>query len=142
MSTASITSNCITSSTNFFDDYELKHSIGQGAFSDVYLCVRRDNEQQYAAKVLKEDYGRTMDETAWKTISELNVANAMRKHPFILSIGLAFHEQQTGKIILLSELMNKSLHEVIAEGQCPLSDVRIKEYMYQMLEGTFLKDYI
>lgn len=129
---------CISSPNSFSGEFELKKVIGQGAFSDVYLCVRRDDERKYAAKVLKKDYGQTMDETAWKTVSELNVANSMTKHPFILSIVMAYHEQQSGKVILLTELMSRSLYDIITEGQCPLSDIRIRDYMYQMLEGTYI----
>ncbi|KAL5239270.1 hypothetical protein ACI65C_006680 [Semiaphis heraclei] len=122
-------------SNNFYSEFDLKKKIGEGTFSEVWLCVQRNNEREYAAKVLKKKYGNTIDTDTWTSISELNVSFSLEKHPFLIMIESAYHEKETGKIILVSELMKKSLYDIIENGECPLSEFRIKTYMYQMLEG-------
>jgi len=97
--------------------------------------VRRKDGQELAAKILKKNYGKTVNSETWNAISEVNVANSVEKHPFLLTMQGAFHEEGTGKVIFVTELMTKSLCDIIEEGHCPLLDHRIKTYMYQMLEG-------
>lgn len=125
-----------TISNSFADDYDLKEKIGEGTFSDVFLCVQRTTEQQLAAKILKKDYGKNLDEVKWNSINEVNIANSVEKHPFLLFMEAAYHDSATGKVILVSELMKRSLFDII-ENKCILSDYRIKTYMYQMLEGRY-----
>jgi renal tumor antigen len=125
-------------SNSFKTEFDLKKKIGEGTFSDVWLCVQRNNGREYAAKVLKKNYGCTVDADTWNSISEVNVSNSVGKHPFLIMLEAAYHEKETGKIILVSELMKKSLYDIIENGECPLSDYRIKTYMYQMLEGIIV----
>ncbi|VVC42303.1 Protein kinase domain,Protein kinase-like domain,Protein kinase, ATP binding site,Serine/threonine- [Cinara cedri] len=120
---------------DFAIDFDLKSKIGEGAFSEVWLCIQRDNEKEYAAKILKKNYGKTMDEDAWNDISEVNILKSILPHPFLLMMDMCYHETGLGRVILISELMKKSLYDVIEAGECPLSDFRIKTYIYQMLEG-------
>lgn len=127
-----------SSSHSFSVDYEVKNKIGEGTFSEVWLCVQRNSGQEFAAKILKKNYGETIDATMWDDISEVNVLNAVGHHPFLLKMVEAHHERQTGRIILITELMKKSLYDIIEVGECPLSDYRVKIYMYQMLEGRYI----
>lgn len=125
---------------NFRTEFDLKKKIGEGTFSDVWLCVKRNSGREYAAKILKKNYGHKVDDDTWNAISEVNVSKSVGKHPFLLMLESSYHEEETGKIILVSELMKKSLYDIIENGECPLSDYRIKTYMYQMLEGKiFIK---
>lgn len=124
-------------SPDFVSEYDLISKIGEGTFSDVWLCVERNSGQNLAAKILKKKYGTKVNADAWKAISEVSVSKLFGKHPFLLIIEKAYHETDTGKIILITELMNRSLYDVINNGECPLSDCRIKTYMYQMLEGKY-----
>lgn len=126
-----------SNSQSFSVDYDLKNKIGQGTFSEVWLCVQRNSGQEFAAKILKKNYGDTMDKAKWDNISEVNVLHSVGHHPFLLMMEEAYHERETGKIILITELMKKSLYDIIEEGECPLSDYRVKTYMYQMLEGRY-----
>lgn len=123
------------SSFEFSVDYELQAKIGEGTFSDVWMCVRRNNRQELAAKILKKNYGQTLDPDTWNAIGEVNVTNSVENHPFLLMMQGAFHEKDTGKVILFAELMKRSLYDIIEAGECPLPNYRIKTYMYQMLEG-------
>ncbi|KAE9544145.1 hypothetical protein AGLY_001834 [Aphis glycines] len=127
--------SCKDNSNNFRTEFDLKKKIGEGTFSDVWLCVQRNSGREYAAKILKKNYGHKVDDDTWNAISEVNVSKSVGKHPFLLMLESAYHEEETGKIILVSELMKKSLYDIIENGECPLSDYRIKTYMYQMLEG-------
>lgn len=124
----------------FSENYNLTKKLGEGTFSDVWLGVDRYNGREYAVKVLKRKYGHSIDENTWEDISELSVANVVEKHPFLLSMENAYHEQETGSIYLITELMKKSLYDLLEASNGPLSDGRIKMYMYQLLEGiTVLK---
>jgi len=124
--------------SNFYSEFDLKEKIGKGTFSDVWLCVQRNDGREYAAKILKKNYGHTMDADKWNTISEVNVFNSVGNHPFLLMLKSAHHDKENGKIILVTELMKKSLYDIIENGECPLSEYRIKTYMYQMLEGIIV----
>jgi len=123
---------------NFYSEFDLKEKIGEGSFSDVWLCVKRNNGREYAAKVLKKDYGHTVDADKWNAISEVNVSNSVGKHPFLLMLKSAYHDKEKGQIILVTELMKKSLNNIIENGECPLSEYSIKTYVYQMLEGIIV----
>ncbi|XP_001951953.2 MAPK/MAK/MRK overlapping kinase-like [Acyrthosiphon pisum] len=122
-------------SNSFYSEFDLKKKIGEGSFSEVWLCVQRSNGREYAAKMLKKNYGYTVDADTWNAVAEVNVSNSLEKHPFLLMLKSAYHEKENGKIILISELMKKSLYDIIENGECPLSEYRIKTYMYQILEG-------
>lgn len=130
---------CCSDGHEFSADYDLKNKLGEGSFSEVWLCVRRSDGAELAAKILKKHYGRTMDAAAWNAISEVTVATSIDKHPYLLTTEKAYHDVESGKVVLVAELMKKSLYDVIESGQCAMTDVRIKCYMYQMLEGSFLK---
>lgn len=121
---------------NFADDYELKDNIGEGTFSEVRLCVQRTTGRQFAAKILKKDYHKTLDTAAWNSFNEVNITSSLENHPFLLTMKAAYHEPNTGKVILVSELMEKSLYEII-ENKCILTHYQIKTYMFQMLEGRY-----
>lgn len=120
---------------NSFDhDYELINEIGSGSFSEVWSCVQLATGQKYAAKILKADYRTTMDSAAWNVITEVYVVNSIVKHPFLLTPEVAYHELELGKVILITELMSKTLYDIIKD-KCVLTDYQIKIYAYQMLEG-------
>lgn len=123
---------------NFSVDYDLKDKIGEGAFSDVWSCVQRSNGQLAAAKVLKNDYKNTMTDATWNSISEINVANSLKNHPFLLTLKKAYYDDKLGRVTLVTELMKKSLFDIIEEKKCPLPEFQIKSYMYQMLEGRYI----
>ncbi|XP_050527892.1 MAPK/MAK/MRK overlapping kinase-like [Daktulosphaira vitifoliae] len=120
---------------SFYSDYFLDIKIGEGTFSDVYKCVEKNYGRKMAAKILKNDYGPTIDADTWASINEVNVANIIERHPFLLIVDSAYHDIGTGRIVLVTELMKNSLYDVIESGECPLTDNRIKIYMYQLLEG-------
>lgn len=119
---------------NFTDDFDLKDHIGEGSFSEVRLCVQRTTGQHFAAKILKMSYQKTLDAATWHSLNEVNIASSLENHPFLLIMKAAYHDLSTGKVILVSELMQKSLYEII-ENKCILTNYQMKSYMFQMLEG-------
>lgn len=68
------------SSGDFLSIYDLQKKIGQGTFSEVWRCVRRNGGQEFAAKILKKDYGSDMDEKDWLAISEVDFVWIGRIH--------------------------------------------------------------
>uniref|UniRef100_A0A2S2R103 MAPK/MAK/MRK overlapping kinase n=1 Tax=Sipha flava TaxID=143950 RepID=A0A2S2R103_9HEMI len=123
------------SSNDFSADYELIHKIGEGSFSDVWLCIDQNNGKKLAAKILKKDFGKSVNAATLNEISEVKVARLVGNHPFLLMVEGVYHQQEYGKIVLFTELMKKSLYDMISEGECPFSAYTIKSYTYQMLEG-------
>lgn len=121
---------------DFSNEYLLKTKIGEGTFSEVWSCVQRNDGQDLAAKILKKNYGAKIDAATWHTISEVSVTTSLGNHPNLLMVMCAYHEPETGRVILVTELMKKSLFDVIGVDKHPLPDNRIKVYMYQILEGT------
>lgn len=127
----------ISSVDDFGTVYDLIRQIGEGMFSDVWLCVRRHNGRKYAAKILKKNYGNFMGADDWNSIAEVNVAKSVLNHPFLLMAERCYHERLgPGRIILVTELMKKSLYDVIVARESPLPENRIKPYMYQLLQGN------
>ncbi|XP_008179165.1 MAPK/MAK/MRK overlapping kinase-like [Acyrthosiphon pisum] len=120
-------------SNNFYSEFDLKKIIGEGTFSVVWLCVQRSSGREFAAKILKEKY--EYDSDAVDALSEVNVLNSVGKHPFLIMLEMAYHDKENAEVILVTELMKKSLYDIIENGECPLLEYRIKTYMYQMLEG-------
>jgi len=128
-------------SNSFYSEFDLKKIIGEGTFSVVWLCVQRSSGQKYAAKVLKEKYEYdtdAVDADKWNALTEVNVLKSVSKHPFLITLKRTYHEKENGEVILVTELMKKSLYDIIENGECPLSEYRIKTYMYQMLEGMIV----
>lgn len=125
------------SSYDFTTNYDLKTKIGAGTFSEVWLCVKRDNGKEMAAKILKKDYGSSkVNVTTLNSISEVKIAKTVGDHPFLLMMVGAYFAKEYGKIVLVSELMKRSLFDIIKNGGYSLSRFRIKIYTYQMLEGN------
>lgn len=131
-----LTENSYISSTDFSVNYELIKKIGEGSFSNVWLCVNRNNGKELAAKILKKNFGKSVNATTLDDISEIRVARLVGKHPFLLMVEGVYHRQETGEIILFTELMKKSFYDLIKNGECPLLGNRMKSYTYQMLEGN------
>lgn len=122
---------------DFTTEYDVKNQIGEGMFSNVLLCVQRENGQEYAAKILKKSYGSIMRANDWNSIAEVKVAESILRHPFLLMMERCYHERLgTGRVIMVSELMKRSLSDVIEAGECPLPENHVKSYMYQLLEGN------
>jgi renal tumor antigen len=117
-------------------NYDMKTQIGAGTFSDVWLCVKRDNGKEMAAKILKKGFRSSkVNVTTLNNIAEVKIAKTVENHPFLLMMVGAYFYKECGKIVLVSELMKKSLFDIIRSG-CSLSLFRIKIYTYQMLEGN------
>lgn len=132
------------STYDFSTNYDIKSKIGSGAFSDVWLCVKRDDGKEMAAKILKKNYGSSqVDAATLNAISEVKTAKTVGNHPCLLTMIGAYNYKECGKIVLVTELMKKSLFDVIKDGGgCSLSRFRIKMYTYQMLEGTLHENVI
>lgn len=126
----------VNSLGDFASDYKIKYQISEGNFSYVWMCVQRDNGHKYAAKILKKSYGNSVNMDDWKNIAEVKVARSFLKHPFLLMLERVYHEcSEPGRVIMVSDMMNRTLYDVIGAGECPLQEKRVKSYTYQLLEG-------
>lgn len=126
------------SSNDFSADYALIKKIGEGSFSDVWLCVNQNDGKQLTAKILKRDFDKTANANTLSDVSEVRVARVVGRHPFLRMVEGVYHQQNNGKIVLFAELMRRSLRDVIEDDELPLSACRLKSYTYQMLEGKKL----
>lgn len=126
------------SSYDFTTNYDLKTKLGAGAFSDVWLCVKRNNGKEMAAKILKKAYGSSEVNVAMlNAISEVKIAKTVGNHPFLLMVEGAYFNRECDKIVIVTELMTKTLFDVIKDKEFSLTQFRIKIYTYQMLEGIY-----
>lgn len=71
------------------DDFEIIKTIGRGAFGKVNLCIKKDNQELYALKIMAK--GDVISKDQIKAIkSEKDILMEMN-HPFLVCLEFCFH---------------------------------------------------
>jgi len=89
----------LTPSTNLKDKYAKKHLLGRGSFATVYLYTRRNDNKDFAVKVLQKKA--LTDEDSGKIKEEIKIMKST-DHPNIVSL-IDVYESKT-KIQIVIEL--------------------------------------
>ncbi|EDS38408.1 rage-1 [Culex quinquefasciatus] len=113
-------------------DYSILEKIGEGSFSEVFRVKHKRTGFYYAAKKLTKLY---FDPAEALQDSEIRVMKLLDYHPNVLSFVDILHDQATGSLSLIMELMDMSMYDYIKNRKRCLSEKRVKRYLYQMVCG-------
>ena len=83
-----------------FDDFEIIRTLGQGAFSTVYLVTRKKNKKQYALKIIKmENLSKIEQENS---LNEIRILSSI-VHPNIISYKESFWNGKNKTLNIITE---------------------------------------
>lgn len=112
--------------------FKILEKIGEGSFSEVLKCEHRASRVCYAAKRLKKTY-RT--ENGFANCPEIIASQKVSYHPNLLNLLEYHYDSFYGKAIFIFELMDMSMYDYLRTKRKGLSEVRVRNYLYQMLNG-------
>ncbi|XP_052120138.1 MAPK/MAK/MRK overlapping kinase-like [Frankliniella occidentalis] len=117
---------------SFYTKYEVLCKIGEGSFSEVLKCQDRSSGQLFAAKKLRNAYRSLLDAA---NIPEAVAARKLKPHPNVLHLLEQHFDAATGCVTLIFELMEKSLYDLLKSRVRMLPEVRVRSFLYQLLQG-------
>lgn len=86
----------------------------------------------YACKKMKQLFKST------EQVNNLREIQALRRlspHPNILALHEVLFDRKSGCLALICELMDMNIYELIRERRHPLSENKIRNYMYQLCKS-------
>ncbi|KAM6394087.1 MAPK/MAK/MRK overlapping kinase isoform 1-T1 [Pluvialis apricaria] len=120
--------------------------IGEGTFSDVLKTLSLRDGKYYACKHMKQHF-ESMEQV--NNLREIQALRRLSPHPNILMLHEVvflkspyicfFSDKKAGSLSLICELMDMNIYELIKGRRKPLSEKKIKNYMYQLCKSL---DYI
>ncbi|XP_034243021.1 MAPK/MAK/MRK overlapping kinase-like [Thrips palmi] len=117
---------------SFYTKYEVLCKIGEGSFSEVLKCQDRNTGQLFAAKRLRNAY-RSPVEAA--NIPEVVAARKLKPHANVLHLLEQHYDVASGSVTLIFELMERCLYELLQSRVRTLPEVRVRSFLYQLLQG-------
>ncbi|KAI4455783.1 mitogen-activated protein kinase [Holotrichia oblita] len=115
-----------------FAEYKVIQKIGEGSFSEVLKCEDKLTSMLYAAKRLKKTFKSASDVM---TCAEIIAMHKLSRHPNVLYMIEYFYDPALGKLTYVFELMDMSMYEYMKSKKRPLPEVKVRNYLYQMLKG-------
>ncbi|KAK9758680.1 Protein kinase domain [Popillia japonica] len=118
--------------SSFTTKYKVIQKIGEGSFSEVLKCEDKLTSMLYAAKRLKKTFKSATDVM---TCAEIIAMHKLSRHPNVLYMIEYFYDPALGKLTYVFELMDMSMYEYMKSKKRPMSEVKVRNYLYQMLKG-------
>ncbi|XP_073464923.1 MAPK/MAK/MRK overlapping kinase isoform X2 [Aquarana catesbeiana] len=112
--------------------YKTINKIGEGTFSEVVKAQSLKDGNYYACKKMKQLFKST------EQVNNLREIQALRRlspHPNILALHEVLFDRKSGCLALICELMDMNIYELIRERRHPLSENKIRNYMYQLCKS-------
>ncbi|NXW90865.1 MOK kinase, partial [Alopecoenas beccarii] len=119
-----------------FLDYKPVGKIGEGTFSDVLKILSLRDGKYYACKHLKQHF-ESLEQV--NNLREIQALRRLSPHPNILMLHEVVFDKKAGSLSLICELMDMNIYQLIKGMKKPLSEKKIKNYMYQLCKSL---DYI
>ncbi|KAG5685029.1 hypothetical protein PVAND_014232 [Polypedilum vanderplanki] len=113
-------------------NYSLLCKIGEGSFSEVLKVKEKISGQMYAAKRLTRTF-LNLEEV--EEYAELKIFKKLEYHPNVLSLVEYVYETDTRILSLIFNLMDLSLYDYIKDRKRKLSELRCKNFLYQLTNG-------
>lgn len=124
------------------NEYSILSNLGEGAYSEVKLCVNADN-QPFAVKIVNKSLVKSVrfttedssvggDEFISAIQKECNILKSLQ-HPNIVKLIEIIDDPQNDKIFLIMEYVQKG--PVWKPGMNVIDEVRAKSYMRDILSG-------
>ena len=112
------------------NEFQLLDQIGSGTYAKVYKALDYQHQREVAIKCMLLDgerYG-----LLCVVIREINLLLDL-KHPNIVRLYDIIRREN--EIYLIFEYMNTDLYQYLLANSRPLTDIRVKVYFYQLLNG-------
>ncbi|KAM9466870.1 MAPK/MAK/MRK overlapping kinase isoform 3-T3 [Clarias gariepinus] len=113
-------------------DYKIIKKIGEGTFSEVTRVQNLKDGKHYACKTMKQTIN-SLEQA--HNLREVQAMKRLRLHPNILQLYEVIFDQDTRTVSLICELMDMNIYELIRGRQHPLSESKVKNYMYQLCKA-------
>ena len=119
-----------------FDDFEIIRTLGQGAFSTVYLVTRKKNNKQYALKIIKmENLSKIEQENS---LNEIRILSSI-VHPNIISYKESFWNGKNKTLNIITEYCDDGDLETkinkMKRNKIRFTEKLIWNYTFQILLG-------
>ena len=119
-----------------FDDFEIIRTLGQGAFSTVYLVTRKKNNKQYALKIIKMEKLSKIEQE--NSVNEIRILSSI-VHPNIISYKESFWNGKNKTLNIITEYCDDGDLEIkinkMKRNKIRFTEKLIWNYAIQILLG-------
>uniref|UniRef100_A0A8B9LD03 Protein kinase domain-containing protein n=1 Tax=Astyanax mexicanus TaxID=7994 RepID=A0A8B9LD03_ASTMX len=112
--------------------YKIIKKIGEGTFSEVVKVQNLKNGKHYACKTMKQSIN-SLEQA--HNLREVQAMKRLSPHPNILQLHELIFDPDTRTLSLICELMEMNIYELIRGRQYPLTENKVKHYMYQLCKA-------
>ena len=119
-----------------FDDFEIIRTLGQGAFSTVYLVKKKKNNKQYALKIIKMEKLSKIEQE--NSVNEIRILSSI-VHPNIISYKESFWNGKNKTLNIITEYCDDGDLEIkinkMKRNKIRFTEKLIWNYAIQILLG-------
>ncbi|XP_075048586.1 MAPK/MAK/MRK overlapping kinase isoform X3 [Mixophyes fleayi] len=112
--------------------YKTISRIGEGTFSEVVKTQSLKDGNYYACKKMKQHF---KSNEQVNSLREIQALRRLSPHPNILTLHEVLFDRKSGSLALICELMDMNIYELIRDRRQPLSESKIRNYMYQLCKS-------
>mmetsp|Transcript_75752 Transcript_75752/g.239562 ORF Transcript_75752/g.239562 Transcript_75752/m.239562 type:complete len:568 (+) Transcript_75752:190-1893(+) len=112
--------------------YRLISKKGEGTFSEVLKAQSIKTGKSYAIKCMKNHFD-SIDQV--NNLREIQALRRLAGHPNIIKLHEVLYDEPTGRLALVFELMEMNLYEAIKGRRHYLPEMKVKQYMYEVLKA-------
>jgi len=112
--------------------YKLISKKGEGTFSEVLKAQHIKTGNFVAIKCMKTHFN------SIEQVNQLREIQALRKtspHPHIIKLIEVLYDEPTGRLALVTELMDMNMYELIKDRKTYLAQAKVKLYIYQLFKS-------
>nr|XP_005903994.1 PREDICTED: MAPK/MAK/MRK overlapping kinase [Bos mutus] len=113
-------------------DYKAIGKIGEGTFSEVMKIQNLRDGNHYACKQMKQRF-ESIEQV--NNLREIQALRRLNPHPNILTLHQVVFDRKSGSLALICELMDMNIYELIRGRRHPLSEKKVRHYMYQLCKS-------
>ncbi|XP_012601918.1 MAPK/MAK/MRK overlapping kinase isoform X4 [Microcebus murinus] len=113
-------------------NYKAIGKIGEGTFSEVMKMQSLRDGNYYACKQMKQRF-ESIEQV--NNLREIQALRRLHPHPNILTLHEVVFDRKSGSLALICELMDMNIYELIRGRRHPLSEKKIRYYMYQLCKS-------
>ena len=111
-------------------NYKIVSRLGEGTYSEVMRAIHVPSGRAFAIKCIKKSY-KTLEEV--NSLAEIRALRKMRGHPHIVQLQEILYANQ--RLALVLELLEMNLYEAIKDRRSYLSESKILNWMFELLQA-------
>jgi len=112
--------------------YRLVSKKGEGTFSEVLKAQSIKTGKSYAIKCMKNHFD-SVEQV--NNLREIQALRRLAAHPNIIKLHEVLYDEPTGRLALVFELMEMNLYEAIKGRRHYLPELKVKQYMFEVLKA-------